>query len=70
MIDQTVVIHLVTILNWTNYFCLLFWQVRTSIAALGREFHEIWPCALLQVASFTARCAMLGLAKRWNSGII
>lgn len=45
-------------------------QVLTSIPALGREFHAIWPCVLLQVASFTAPCVMLGPVKKWNSGSI
>lgn len=45
-------------------------QVLTSIPALGREFHVILPCALLQVASFTAPCVTLGLVKKWSSGSI
>lgn len=67
IIDQTVIIHLVNILKWLHYFYLLLSQVLTSIPALGRGFHVIWPCVLLPVASFTAQCVMLGLAKRWNS---
>lgn len=45
-------------------------QVLTSVPALGRESPVIWPCVLLQAASFTAPCVMSGLAKRWNSGSI
>nr|XP_012327687.1 zinc finger matrin-type protein 3 isoform X1 [Aotus nancymaae]XP_012327689.1 zinc finger matrin-type protein 3 isoform X1 [Aotus nancymaae]XP_012327690.1 zinc finger matrin-type protein 3 isoform X1 [Aotus nancymaae]XP_012327691.1 zinc finger matrin-type protein 3 isoform X1 [Aotus nancymaae]XP_012327692.1 zinc finger matrin-type protein 3 isoform X1 [Aotus nancymaae]XP_012327693.1 zinc finger matrin-type protein 3 isoform X1 [Aotus nancymaae]XP_012327694.1 zinc finger matrin-type protein  len=47
-----------------------FKQVLTSIPALGRESHVIWPCVSLRVASFTAQCVTLGLAKRLSSGSI
>lgn len=43
-------------------------QAPTLIPAHDRGFHGIWPCVLLQAASFIVRCVMLELVKRWSSG--